>query len=557
MQDGYFSVFAVLAMALAFAALQGTVFGASQGACSLNIGAAGSNGSVHYNTNCNSMSLGFSDVYNSSFYCGRGEIVGNVTFGQNTYNNTLYNCTFADSRILSFRNASNNLASPYGNYSLGFYGNRSNIAIGYFFNFVSLNRSGFPAPEGFIGIVPYSIASKDRVTVALQNLNFSMVKNISEVYGIALPRFGIITPMGIGNSGTHFLLDVRQVYKNRILNFSPYWIVVPFWGHDILSFKVFNITGNMNYTPTYIAPNMLEDVQLPDNTNIYWNYTVVKYSHAANMTAYLWSGYQVDPNGSIIDTVHNITNGTIHFDRGVQRPGIHETIGVLKSPQANEQDNSTTETYSVGISYCTQNEIPIIIPGYYTLAYGSLHLLSTFTPSTSTCENALTIYAHGVTLDCRGGRINSTNQSILGIGSNNLTIENCNIHGNGLMLKNAENVALLNSSVYANTFADTAIYANYSSLKLYNDSFYGYRRASAIMNANSNITYEGVAFYNNTYTQPNKTHAPSSNASNSTSISQGTVAHIEPYYLIMLLVAFIMAIVLLYILVSRSRLGRA
>ena len=558
MQNKLSVIYIALAAMLAFAALQGTAFAASRGACSLNIGVVDSNASVYYNADCSLMSLNFSHAYNSSFYCSSGDLLGNVTFGQNTYNNTLYNCTFSDSHIMSFRNASNNLASPYGNYSLGFEGNRSNIAIGYFFNFVSLDMSGKPAPEGFVGLIPYSLASKNIVTVALQNLNFSMVKNLSEEYGVELPRFGVITPTGIGNSSTHFLLDVKQIYRNRVLNFSPYWMIVPFWGHDILSFKVFNITGNMNYTPTYIKPDMTEGAQLPDNTNVYWNYTIVKYSHAPNMTAYLWSGYQVDPNGHIIDIVHNVTNETIHFDRGIQTPGIHETIGVLKSPSAMEQDNSTTETYSIGLSYCTQGEMPITNSGYYTLVYSSLHLLNTFTPSNTTCENALTIYANNVTLDCNGGRINSTNQSILGIGADNLTIKDCNIHGNGLLLKNAKNASVLDSSFYANSFTDTAVNANQSSLRLSNVSFYGYNRADAIMSANSDIAYSIIAFYNSTRAQANQTRTTKPNATNSTTTlplpRNGSSLGITFYLFIIAFAAFVAAIILLYALVSKGRL---
>lgn len=542
-----------LAAIVAFAAFQGTAFAATQGRCSLNIGAADSNASLYYNTSCSLMSLNFSHAYNSSFYCSRSDLVGNVTFGQNTYNNTLYNCTFSNSRILSLKNASNNLASPYGNYSLGFYGNRSNIAIGYFFNFVSLNMSGFPAPEGFIGIFPYSIVLKNRVAAGLQNLNFSMIENISNVYGIPLPRFGVITPMGLGHLNTHFLLDVKQIYRNKVLSFNPYWIIVPFWGHDILSFKVFNITGNMNYTPTYIKPDMVEGAQLPDNTNVYWNYTIVKYSHAPNMTAYLWSGYQVDPNGNIIDIVHNVTNETIHFDRGIQTPGIYETIGVLKSPSAMEQDNSTTETYSIGISYCTQNEVPITNSGYYTLAYDSLHLLNTFTTSEITCENALTIYANNVTLDCNGGRINSTNQSIFGIGSDNLTIKDCNIHGNGLLLKNAKNASISDSSFYANAFTNIAVNATQSSLRLSNVSFYGYSKANAIISKNSEITYSGTAFYNGTPTSENQTHT-AVNTTNSTTTLPLYINDSTVYLFVAAFAAFIAAIVLFYALISKGKL---
>ena len=69
----------------------------------------------------------------------------------------------------------------------------------------------------------------------------------------------------------------------------------------------------------------------------------------------------------------------------------------------------------------------------------------------------------------------------------------------------AKNASLLDSSFYANSFTDTAVNANQSSLRLFNVSFYGYNQANAVVSTNSNIAYSRIAFYNSTQAQANQT----------------------------------------------------
>ncbi|MGC8586644.1 MAG: hypothetical protein ACP5K5_03845 [Candidatus Micrarchaeia archaeon] len=436
-----------------------------------------SSNSANFGVLCDNATVYFSKgVSNSSLTCNGG-IVSSLVFDNNTYNNTVYNCTFSGSEILSMHNAENNLISPHGTYELKFEDNYSNVALGYTFTFVPLNQNGMVGMQGFAAVMPYSLEQKNPGLAQTQGTKEEDLISAAHADNYSLPRFGVYAagPVTNGKNIT-FKLETEQIYKNRTINYNPYWFICPFWGWDELTFKTFYIYGDMKFTPTLIFPDMMEDIQYPDNTSIFWNYTVIKYDNAPNMTAYLWSGYQVDPNGKIMAIFHNITNGTISYRRGIQTPGIHETIAVIKSPEMMEHDNSTTETYAVGLSFCTDTQPPIIIPGYYSLAYGSLHQLRTFWTTNKTCATPLIIKSNNVTIDCKGGVINSTDISISVLDSNMVEIENCNVYGNAFYIQNSNFTAILNSKLYANSPNETAIVAYNSNVILSNVTFYGYSK---------------------------------------------------------------------------------
>lgn len=442
--------------------------------------------------NCTNAILYFTaNTSQNRFYCKDGFDISRVVFGNSTYNNTLYNCTFTNATVYSMRNASNNVISPYGTYKFTFLDNYSNIALGYYFNFVPLNNYHQIGMQGFATVMPYNAMLIATGMAQSQGTTQSeLIQGIS-MSNYTLPRFGIYAPINVTNGNVvTFKLETEQIYNNRKINYNPYWFMCPFWSWDELTFKTFYIYGNMNFTPTLIYPNMEEDVQYPDNTNIYWNYTVMKYDNAPNMTAYLWSGYQVSPVGKIMHVVHNITNGTISYDVGVQPLGVNETIAVLKSPELMEHDNSTTETYGVGLSFCTDGQPPILIPGYYSLAYGSLHMLRTFWITNVTCATPLIIRTDNITVNCKGGTINSTGTSINIAGIKNVTVENCNIYGNALLLSNSNDIKLINSVLRANSANNIAIVARNSNLTMTNDTIIGYAK---IYNLNdSNITMSSI-----------------------------------------------------------------
>ncbi|MGC8496302.1 MAG: hypothetical protein ACP5MX_03815 [Candidatus Micrarchaeia archaeon] len=448
--------------------------GLASAGCNYTI--SGSNQVTTLNS-CTNATISFSaGASNSSFYCSNNVIVSKVVFGNNTFNNTLYNCTFSNATIESLHNASNNLIGPSGNYKFNFVDNISNVAIGYFFIFVPLNQNKQVGMQGFASIMPYNFEQANPGLAITQDTTQAELINAAKSEKYPIPRFGIYAPGPVTNRvNATFKLETEQVYKNLTINYNPYWFICPFWGWDELTFKTFYIYNNTHFTPTLIYPNMEENIQYPDNTSIFWNYTIIKYDNAPNMTLYLWKGYQVAPFGKVMHVIYNVTNGTISYDRGVQSLGVHETIAVLKSPEVMEHDNSTTETYGVGLSFCTDEQPPITLPGYYSLAYGSLHQLQTFWITNQTCSNPLTIQANNVIINCKNGIINSTETSVTINDGANVTIENCNIYGNAFNIVKSNNVKIINSNLYANKQNETAITAEYSSVLVENVTFHNYQ----------------------------------------------------------------------------------
>ena len=319
--------------------------------CSYNI--AGSNHS--YYPDCGRAGYNFTaGSSNNKVYCQNSPVTQlySVNFMNNSYNNTLINCTFANARVYSLHGARNNLISPYGKYNLSFADNSSNVAIGYYFTFITRNISGARSYSAYVTIVPYGLYMADPNEIGSQGLTLAQIESVASAGNYILPRFGYYASLNSTN-GTYMLpLESVQIFRNRTVSYNPYWMMSPFWGHDSVVFKTFSINSNMNYSPNLIWPQTREYVTLPDNATVYWNFSLIHYNNATNLTAYIFSGWQVDPNGRIMDVVHNVTGNTVSYNAGVQKPGIYEYIVALKSLQAGEHVNSTTETYSVGLSYC-------------------------------------------------------------------------------------------------------------------------------------------------------------------------------------------------------------
>ncbi|MEM3841222.1 MAG: hypothetical protein QXN59_00810 [Candidatus Micrarchaeaceae archaeon] len=527
----YFVVFCVI-----LAALPAALANAQQQNCSLNI--SNSSTSVRLTSGCTSYSIYFqSGISQSKIYCySPSVIVKSVLFGPNTYNDTVANCTFDGSPIIAYNHSYDNLLSPYGKYNIHFIGNSSNIALGYYFTFVPKNESGVPKYEGFLSIVPYALEEMSSGQINSQGDNLSQIIALSLKNKYKLPRYGYYAPTN--SSGNITLpLEAQSISPSGNYSYNPYWLVDPFWGHDILTFKKFNITSNYIYTPTYIAPyNETEDIQLPDNTNVYWNFTIRKYSDPQSDYLKFVSGYQVDPNNTVMYVAYNVSNGTIRYDRGIQKPGIHEFIGVFKAPSIGEQDNSTTETYSVGISYCTYQMPAISIPGYYTFTYNGIYMLRTFWITNKLCPVALHIIDYNTVINCEGGSINSTNISIFLQSSQNVEFDNCRIFGNAVKAQNSNNIFINNSVFTADNNSNIALNLSDSSIFLNNDSFVGYQRIS-ILNYSKVKNGSILVVPAN---QPNKTNAKTGTT---TSFNQEP----NPGYQYAIILSFIMIILSAYI----------
>jgi hypothetical protein len=452
--------------------------------------AMSSNSTYSVGPSCSGAAISFpAGVSQAKVYCRPGSSVGAVLFGNNTYNNTLFNCTFDDASIASMHNAQNNIISPYGSYNTSFLGNSSNLAVGYYFVFIPKGPDGSYSLGGFAAIMPDALVRFNPGVGGSQQTKYEQIVQDAEMNDYTLPRFGAVPPGPVLFGPQRFAVEAYSIYKNHTFSYNPYFFISPFWGWDELTFKIINITSNVNFTPTLVYPRMTENVQFPDNTSIYWNYTVVKYSNATNMTFYFWKGYQVSPDGKVIYEVHNITNGNYSYDRGVQTPGIHETIAVLKSPEFQEHDNSTTETYGVGLAFCTEKEPALFMPGYYTMAYRYLGLLHTFFPSNQTCNTTLTVTNSNIRINCLGGIINSTNTSIHSINTDNLSLENCKIYGNAIKAIGSKNMSIYNSTIIANNDTNVPFVLNDSSLYLYKTDLVGYSHNGTLTDGSSIKSY--------------------------------------------------------------------
>ncbi len=464
------------AVLIAFLAVLLMIPAAHAASCTYGVG--GSNRTVtSANTQCAEISLIFyQNATNSSFYCTPGHSVVSALFENNTYNDTIYDCNFANAKISGMHMAFNNLINASGNYTFEFADNLSNFGVGYYFQFVPLDYLGNVGTMGFASVMPYSLVRMDPMLARSQGANRSWVLTEAKANGLSIPRFGVYVVGPVSNkSPSIYKVETSEVYRNHTIDFNPYWIVCPYWGWDELTSKELYIFGNKILTPVLIYPRMKEFIQYPDNTNVYWNYTVINYENVTNANIALWDGYQASPNGFVVTTLHNFTSGNINYDRGPQVLGIHETIAVLKSADATEQDNSTTETYSIGISFCTQNMPFIQIPGHYSFVYGSLHPLNWFWITNETCATALTIQSDNVIIDCKGGTINSTGYGLFMQSVKNVTVKNCNIYGNVINVSNSEGIYLTNSTFYAHSWDDVGITATHSNLTLLNDRFIGYK----------------------------------------------------------------------------------
>ncbi|MFP3278833.1 MAG: hypothetical protein RXP92_00780 [Candidatus Micrarchaeota archaeon] len=410
-----------------------------------------------------------------------------VIFLNNTFNNTVVNCTI-NGKILSMHNAQNNIVNVTGNYSLVFYDNSSNIAIGNFFHLLLYGPNREYAIGRFIQLMPNVLAEKAPYLVAMNQKMRDFIDAAKE-YALPIPRFGIF-PNASCNGSCYFMLESEEISKNNTINFNPYLYSTPYWGFDILGYTRFNISRNVLYEPAYISPFIYQDEILPANKPVYWNYTIIFNTPTKVNKLRLLNGWQGDPDATLQATFYNITSGKFVYERGYQKPGVYEFIALLDTPY--DHENSTTETYSVGLSYCSGGMGGISAPGYYPFAYNSLNQINVFWLTNKICSIGMDIGASNVLINCRGGYVKSTNVDFRVSGQTNVTIENCLLYGNGILAASS-NLTIYNTTFIANSSVDKAIWANNSDISLYDVKFVNFLKPiesfnSIINTLNSSIT---------------------------------------------------------------------
>ncbi|MEM4072192.1 MAG: hypothetical protein QXZ38_01280 [Candidatus Micrarchaeaceae archaeon] len=461
-----------------------------------------------------------------------------VIFGNNTYNNTVVNCSI-NGAIVSMHNAQNNLINVSGTYSLDFYGNGSNVGLGNFVHLLVYARGTNFSVARFIQIMPKALMGMPCNLISMATTK-SYLENCIKPFNYTLPRFGIYYPNTSSNGSSYFPVEAEQIYKNKIINFDPYVLYSPYLGYDMVSFTYFDATSQSTFRPTYIMPLIYPYEIFPAYRDMHINFTIIFHNYTRYSKFRLLNGWQNDPNNTLAATFYNLTNGTLSYDAGVLKPGFYQNILLLDTPY--EHENSTTLEYSVGLSYCADNNPGIVESGYYPFAYNSLRDVNVFWFSSNQCSLGARISASNVTVNCMGGSINATEYDFEVYGSSNVTIENCVGYGRALYAYSSK-VNLTNDTFIANSANQTAIVANLSTVSLHSVNFFGY--ADTYTTANGTVV--GIGFTNNA----TKVQATKQMVELQTGNTQYQVLPAEAMVMLGAYACVLILVVLLYLLVNK------
>ncbi|MDE1825831.1 MAG: hypothetical protein KGH61_04730 [Candidatus Micrarchaeota archaeon] len=472
----------MLSIPLVITAFSMTLLASGQ-QCGLSIG-SNTTYTLSYSISCaNSYALTFpAGTRHARVDCAGFELLGEnaILFGNSTFNNTVSNCTI-DGVVYSSHNATNNLIASIGAH-LGFMDNSSLLRRGNYYHLaIYTNNVTNTSVADFVQIFPYDLVLKAPYLISM-GTSLGQVEAGSASSGIALPLFGVYPQENISGS-RYFMVENQSVSQHTTTQFGPYYLYSPYVNHDNTAGSIFNATYGAYYYPTFIYPHPYPYAIMPANKPVYWNFTIYFHMNASSSTFRLLNGFQNDPNETVVATLYNLGNGTLRYDLGMQSPGLHYFIGLLDTPY--EHMNTTSITYSVGISYCSSVGLGIQQPGYYPLAYGSVRPLHIFWLTNGTCAIGVPIDANNVTVDCRNGTINSTVVGVRIGGSNNVTIENCNLHGSGVNVSGSQQVRLINDRFYASNATSYGIYESDSQVYFNSSSFYNFSENQAVIHGPS------------------------------------------------------------------------
>ena len=437
---------------------------------------------LHSNLSCtNSYGIIFpAGTRSARVDCAGFEILGEnaLLFGNDTFNNTVSNCTF-DGIVYSAHNATNNLIASIGanpefmdNSSMLRRGNYYHLAI-YANNFTNTSIADF------VQIFPYDLVAKAPYLISM-GTSLLQAQAASARSNVTLPAFGVYPQENV-NASRYFMVENQSLSENSTTTFGPYYLYSPYVSHDNTADNIFNASYGAHYYPTFIYPHPYPYVIMPANKPVYWNFTIYSHMNTSSSTLRLLNGFQNDPNQTLAATLYNVGNGTLRYDIGLQSPGLHYFIGLLDTPY--EHMNTTSITYSVGITYCSSVGVGILEPGYYPLAYGSVRPLRIFWLANGTCATAIPIYSDNVTVDCKNGTINSSQVGVRIENSRNVTIENCNLHGSGVNVSNSEQVQIINDRFYASNKTSYGIYNLNSQVGINSSQFYNFSTNRTIISA--------------------------------------------------------------------------
>lgn len=433
---------------------------------------------LYFNTN----------VSNNTVLCGSSTIGSklSVAFGNNTYNNSITNCTITG-MILSHHNARNNLIAVNGSYALSFTDNSSNVGIGNYLHVVVRNATGNLSVADFIEVLPLRL-----LHLGVYDISEAWANRTVNESRLHMPRFGMVYVNSTNSNMSgeaYFAAEGKEISKNGSYDFGRYVFYAPFAIYDMQIYTIFNATRGGTYAPTAIQPIRRFDEILPTNKPVFYNFTFAFYNKSSSK-ATLFNGWQYEKNNTVLGTFYNLSNGTFSYYAGFPSLGIHEYILQLITPYDNE--NTTTLVYSYGLSYCTPDGAVVQNPGYYPFASNSLQNLRVFWFTNKTCVVGANILTNNAVIDCRGGMVNASTVDFSILWSNNITVENCRLYGNGVQVIGSNSIWLYNDTFIATNKSSLAINITGSNVNMSYDMLQGFRsalRSNSSAVSEVNVTY--------------------------------------------------------------------
>ncbi len=473
-------------------------------------------------------------VSNANITCNRSSIISNATFlGRNSYD-FLDNCSFSSSRIKILNGSMIYVVSPSGAFTPEFSGNGSNLTVAYRLTVNVFEPYGYNSTRlfgarvaGFGYLLPLfnntihlnesQLTPVDPNNAALLQL----IKNMSAAHPFAAYNenetqiFMNVTNLTYGRifGSKSFLVLNRTIYPNRTLNYNPYHLVYSFIGFDQLVYFNLTITKNINLTPLYIQPLFpkFNYYILPDNneSNITISYLVAvpPQDSGWNFTTYLYryftgQGFTVNPLGTNVspatlikwfaypsDNYTEMYNGTrlyvLSYDAKVAI-GLNSSITITPGNAGRNiqfRQDSTTPNFSYGLAFCAllnNSGYPysaINQSGYYNMVRNLLPVSNNGPVYVNAlCSVGAYISGRDININCRNGQIRDYRAGMIFHDASNITVNNCNIFGNGLVFINSSNVRVGNMTLSAlsNVNNSSAInITNSSGLSFYNLSISG------------------------------------------------------------------------------------
>ncbi|MEM3661423.1 MAG: right-handed parallel beta-helix repeat-containing protein [Candidatus Parvarchaeota archaeon] len=452
-----------------------------------------------------------SGVSNSKILCRNTIFNTNseITFKGSNTKDFMFNCTFNDTKIMLGNNSNADIVSPItANFIPIFNGQNSSVTVGYFLNVSVFEPFGSNSTALFgnrIAAFSYIIPLFNN-TITINNTQLQMVPSFSN-YIVNLVeslnktmQFGVygqnqsaiyenLTRRPYGNifGSKVFMLPSYTLTSRGKVNYNPYAIEYSFFAYDQLVMYFLNITKDTTLMPVYIAPiyPKFNFYTIPDNgkdkMTIRWFIAVPPEDANWNFSAYIYRystsiGFIMNPlnnslmNGTSLvkllsfpsENYSEYVNGTyIYYLNYTSKLAIGMNSSIILAPgyipkEGHFIQDSTTPSFGYGLSFCstlfnqTQPFNPINESGSYAMVRRLLPL-STYAPLLipgAQCYIGAYITGKHITINCDNGTIEDTHYGFIIQHSNNVTLLNCNIYGNGIEILNSTGINVYNTTIH-------------------------------------------------------------------------------------------------------------